>query len=72
MNRDDIPLPITFMDSDDAELEHRVRECGENMLREYEAGNREAAEQWLEAQRVAINSRSGCHVARLEQERGLV
>lgn len=67
----DTPLPIEFLDSDADELEHRIRECGENMLAAYKAGDRMTATQWLELQRVAIKSRSTSQVARLEQERGL-
>ena len=67
----DTPMPIQFMDSDADELEHRIRECGENMLAAYTAGDRMTATQWLELQRVAIKSRSPEQVVKLETEKGL-
>ena len=71
MVRDDVPLPIVFLDSDADELEHHIRECGDNMLQAYAEGNRQAAEHWLELQRVAIGQRGPATVAQLEAERGL-
>lgn len=71
MVRDDVPLPIVCLDSDADELEHHIRECGDNMLQAYAEGNREAAEQWLELQRVAIGKRTTATVGQLEAERGL-
>ncbi len=71
MVRDDVPLPIVFLDSDAQELEHHIVECGANMLQAYAEGNRQAAEQWLELQRVAIGKRTAATVAQLEAERGL-
>lgn len=71
MVRDDMPMPIVFLDSDADELEHHIRECGDNMLQAYAEGNRQAAEQWLELQRVALASRTPLTVAQLEAQRGL-
>ena len=71
MQRDPIPLPIVFMDDDAAELEFLIREYGENMLEAYAQGDRKAAEQWLDLQRVAVGSRSPGFVNQLEQQRGL-
>lgn len=65
-------LPITFMDSDDAEREHLIREYGQNMLDAYADGDRVAAQQWLALQREAIKGRAPGQVSKLEQEKGLV
>jgi hypothetical protein len=71
MQREPIPLPICFLDDDAAELEFLIQEYGNNMLEAYADGNRKAAEQWLELQRVAIGSRNPVFVNQLEQQRGL-
>lgn len=65
MNRD---LSITFMDSDDAEREHLIREYGQNMLDAYACGDRKAAKQWLRLQEEAIAGRSPGQVARMEAD----
>lgn len=71
MQRDDIPLPIVFMDDEAAELEFLIAEYGQNMLDAYAEGNRKAAEQWLELQRLAIRSRSVATVQAMETQMGL-
>lgn len=72
MKRDDTPMPIVFMDSDDAEREYLIREYGQNMLDAYACGDRKAAAQWLQLQEEAIAGRSPGQVLKLEQEKGLV
>lgn len=71
MQRDPIPLPIVFMDDDAAELEFLIQEYGNNMLEAYAQGDRKAAEQWLDLQRVAIKSRSVTTVQAMETRLGL-
>lgn len=56
----------------DAELEQHIQDCGRHMLEAMAQGNRQAADEWLQAQTVAINSRSPAQVARMEAERGLL
>lgn len=55
----------------DAELEQHIQDCGRHMLEAMAQGNRQAADEWLQAQTVAINSRSPAQVSRMEAERGL-
>ena len=69
MNRD---LSITFMDSDDAELEFHIRDLGDLMLQAYGRGDRAAADHWLKLQAEAIAGRTPGQVLKLEQEKGLV
>lgn len=69
MQRD--PIPIVFMDDDAAELEFLIQEYGNNMLEAYAQGDRKAAEQWLDLQRVAIGSRSVTTVQAMETRLGL-
>lgn len=71
MVRDDVPLPIVCLNSDADELEHHIRECGDNMMQAYAEGNRQDAEQWLELQRQAIGMRTPNMVAHMEAQRGL-
>lgn len=71
MQRDPIPLPIVFMDDDAAELEFLIQEYGNNMLEAYAQGDRKAAEQWLDLQRVAVGSRSVATVQAMETRLGL-
>lgn len=71
MVRDDVPLPIVCLNSEADELEHLIREYGENMMQAYAEGNRQAAEQWLALQTAAIRRRSVATVNQLEAERGL-
>ena len=69
MNRD---LPITFMDSDDAEREYHIKHLGDLMLQAYADGDRKAAAQWLQLQEEAIAGRTPGQILKLEQEKGLV
>lgn len=55
----------------DQEREQHIADCGRLMLEAMAEGNREAAEGWLQAQNMAIASRSPKQVARMEAERGL-
>ena len=50
----------------DAELEQHIKDCGDHMRRSYAEGNRQAAEQWLQLQNLAIASRSPAQVAQME------
>ena len=50
----------------DQEREDYIKACGDRMLKAYEAGNREDADLWLQAQNEAIRGRSAAQVARLE------
>jgi hypothetical protein len=50
----------------DQEREEYIKACGERMQKAYEAGNREDAELWLQAQNEAIKGRSAGQVARME------
>jgi hypothetical protein len=68
MNRD---LPITFMDSDDAELEHHITDLGRLIEKAMAEGDRAAAVAWSNERTTAIKSRSAAQVARMEQEKGL-
>ena len=53
---------------DEAELEAHIKSCGQLMVDEHTAGNREAALGWLQAQQEAIRARRPEVVARMEQE----
>lgn len=72
MQRDDMPLPICFLDSDDQEREHHIKSLGELMLQSYADGDRQAAQQWLQLQQEAIKARSPAYIKQLEEQRGLV
>jgi hypothetical protein len=50
----------------DQEREDFIKACGDRMRKAYEAGNREDADLWLQAQNEAIRGRSAAQVARLE------
>jgi hypothetical protein len=50
----------------DQEREDYIKACGDRMQKAYEAGNREDADLWLQAQNEAIKGRSPAQVARLE------
>lgn len=50
----------------DQEREDYIKACGDRMRKAYEAGNREDAELWLQAQNQAIKDRSPDQVARME------
>jgi hypothetical protein len=50
----------------DQEREDYIKACGDRMQKAYEAGNREDAELWLQAQNEAIKGRSPAQVARME------
>lgn len=52
----------------DQEREDYIKECGARMEAAYLAGNRQEAEQWLQAQNVAIKARSAAQVARMEDD----
>lgn len=56
----------------DAEREAHILDCGRLMEKEMDAGNREAALDWLQAQNMAINARSAAQVARMEADHGLL
>lgn len=71
MVRDDVPLPVVCLNSEDEEREHLIREYGDNMMQAYADGNRQAAEQWLALQDHELTLRSASKVAQLEAERGL-
>lgn len=55
----------------DQEREAHIKDCGRLMQQEMEAGNREAAMNWLQAMNQAIAMRSSAQVEAMEQERGL-
>lgn len=61
----------TTADMTDTELERHIQDCGRLMLAAMEAGNREEAEGWLQAQNQAIAQCSPAQVARMEAARGL-
>lgn len=50
----------------DQEREDYIKACGDRMRKAYEAGNREDADLWLQAQNHAIKDRSPAQVARME------
>jgi hypothetical protein len=50
----------------DAEREDYIKDCGLRMEHAYACGNRQAAEQWLQAQNEAIKGRSAAKVAAME------
>lgn len=50
----------------DQEREDYIKACGDRMRKAYEAGNREDADLWLQAQNQAIKDRSPAQVARME------
>ncbi len=50
----------------DAEREAHIKDCGRRMEAAYAAGNRQEAEQWLQAQAEAIRARSPLQVVRME------
>lgn len=50
----------------DQAREDYIKACGDRMRKAYEAGNREDAELWLQAQNHAIKDRSPAQVARME------
>lgn len=50
----------------DTELEAHISACGDLMLAAYAAGNRQEAEQWMQAQVEAIRGRSLVQVAHME------
>lgn len=58
-------------DMTDADREAHIQECGRLMQQKMEAGNREAAMNWMQAMHEAIRLRSAAQVAAMEQERGL-
>lgn len=68
MKRDDTPMPIVFMDSDDQEREFHIRDLGELMLQAYADGDHKAAADWLRLQEEAIASRTPGQVARMEAD----
>jgi hypothetical protein len=55
----------------DAELESHIVSCGHLMEQAYAEGNREAAQNWLQAQNAAIRGRSPKQIALMEQRAGL-
>ena len=59
-------------DMTDAEREAHIHDCGRLMLEAMAANNRQEAEGWLQAQNMAIASRSPAQVQRMEAERGLL
>ena len=69
MNRD--PLPIVFLNSADDELEMHIASCWQLVTQEYEAGNRESADNWRQAAEEAQRMRSPEQIARMEAEYGL-
>lgn len=56
----------------DEELEAHIRDCGRLMVDAFEAGNRQEALDWLQAQNLAVKARRPEYVAQLERERGLL
>lgn len=56
MNRDNLPVQF-FAPLGEQELEAHIASCGHLMVSEYEAGNRESAENWLQAMYEAIRAR---------------
>lgn len=56
----------------DAELEAHILDCGRLMLEAMAAGNRQEADEWLQAQAYAIKCRSPEKVREMERERGLL
>ena len=50
----------------DAEREAHIKDCGRLMQKAYSEGNRQEAEQWMQAQKEAIKGRSAAQVARME------
>jgi hypothetical protein len=52
----------------EAKIDQHIDDCGLLMLAAYSRGNRQEAEQWLQAQTKAIASRTPAHKARLEAE----
>lgn len=55
----------------DEEREQHIQDCGRLMLEAMANGNREEAENWLQAQNQAIAARSPEQVKRMEIARGL-
>lgn len=62
---------MTMNPMTDEEREAHIHDCGRLMLESMAQDNRQAAEEWLQAQTLAIKSRSPEQVARMEAERGL-
>jgi hypothetical protein len=50
----------------DQEREAHIKDCGRMMQKAYEQGNRQEADQWLQAQTEAVKGRSGVQVALME------
>lgn len=69
MKRD--PMPIEFLNSADDELEMHIASCWQLVTQEYEAGNRESADNWRQAAEEAQKMRSPEQVKKMEDEMGL-
>ena len=62
-----VPLSVSYFDpEEDAAREAHIAHCGEQMQACYAAGNREAAENWMQAQAEAIRGRSAAQVRLME------
>lgn len=68
MNADNIYLPIRFYEPEAEAREEYIEYCGAQMECCYASGNREAAENWMQAQNEAIRGRSAARVAEMERD----
>ena len=50
----------------DEQREAHIKECGRQMIQAYEAGDREKAMYWLQAEITTIKARSPAQIARME------